>query len=77
MNIEFEHKRSSLMSKTKKELVEQIIRLEHNVNVLHDTIDTQVKNFKELEKQAYKKGREDYEEKLKRDYERKSRCPWI
>lgn len=54
MNIEFEHKKSSLMSKTKEELAEQVMRLEHNNNVLHNTIDQQAENFAMLEEKAVK-----------------------
>jgi len=36
------------MNKNKKHLVEEIVRLEHNNNVLHDTIDQQFINFTNL-----------------------------
>lgn len=46
--LEKEHKHSTLMSRSKKELVEQIMRLEYNNNILFDTINQQAENFKIL-----------------------------
>lgn len=46
--IEKEHKRSSLMSSKKKDLVDQLMWVEHNNNVLHDTINQQSENFKKI-----------------------------
>ena len=48
MNLEKEHKRSTIMSAKKKELVDQIMWLEHNNNVLNNTLDQQAKNFEVL-----------------------------
>lgn len=48
LQIEKEHKKSSLMSKKKSELVEHIMWLEHNNNVMHDTLNTQADNFIKL-----------------------------
>jgi hypothetical protein len=48
IQIEKEHKKSALMSRKKKDLVDLIMCLEHNNNVLHDTINRQVENFKVL-----------------------------
>lgn len=45
MLIEKEHKKSSLMSQKKEELVKHIMWLEHNNNALHSMLDTQAKNF--------------------------------
>lgn len=44
--IEKVHRRSALMCRSKKDLVEHIMCLEHNNNVLHKTINQQVENFK-------------------------------
>jgi len=41
------------MSSNKKDLVEQIMRLKHNNNVLEDTINQQVINFKKIQKDAF------------------------
>ena len=41
MKIEKEHKQSTLMRWSKRDLVEQIMVLEHNNNVLHETIHQQ------------------------------------
>lgn len=54
MNIEFLHKRSTLMSRKKEELVRQIMYLEHNNNALNEMNIQQAKNFEKLEKQAIK-----------------------
>lgn len=48
MKIEKEHRKSTLMSWEKQQLVELIMCLEHNNNVLHDTIDQQAMNFEKL-----------------------------
>ncbi len=45
MYIEKEHKRSTLMTAKKKDLVDQIMYLEHNNIVLQNTLDQQAKNF--------------------------------
>ena len=66
MIIEKEHKKETLMNKTKKELVEHIMCLEHNNNVLHETLEQQAKNFETLEKAAYNKGWNDCKNELKK-----------
>jgi len=48
LQIEKEHKMSSLMSYKKEDLVNKIMSLEHNNNVLHNTLDQQAENFKTL-----------------------------
>jgi len=65
MKIEKEYKRKTLMGWTKKELADRIMVLEHNNNVLHETIDQQAKNFMEMMKEkssrwvhVYKSGLE-------------------
>ena len=55
LQIEKEHKRSSLMSSKKKDLVEQIMYLEHNNNALNDRVNQQVENFKIIQKEAFHK----------------------
>lgn len=55
MKIEKEHQHSTLMNKSKIELANYIMTLEHNNNVLHDTIDTQAENFKELLNKYFEK----------------------
>lgn len=44
MKIEKEHKEKTLMSYTKKQLVELVMCLETNNNALHETIEQQAKN---------------------------------
>lgn len=56
MQIESEHKKSTLMNKSKKYLVDEIVRLEHNNNVLHNTIDQQYINFNYLLQEAASKS---------------------
>lgn len=41
------------MSSKKKALVDQIMYLEHNNNVLQDTINQQANNFKKLQHDTY------------------------
>lgn len=48
MKIEKEHRKSTLMSWTKEQLVERIMCLEHNNNVFNERLDQQAKNFKTL-----------------------------
>lgn len=48
LHIEKEHKRSTLMSAKRTDLVDQVMRLEHNNNVLEDTINQQYINYKNL-----------------------------
>lgn len=55
LQIEKEHKYSTLMSSKKKDLVKQIMYLEHNNNVLHNTINQQADNFKVLQRGIYHK----------------------
>ena len=51
MKIEKEHKQRTLMRWSKRELVEHIMVLEHNNNVLHETIHQQFINFSEMMKE--------------------------
>ena len=46
--IEKEHKQSTLMSKTKKELVKHIMFIEHNNNVLNERIEIQARYVEKL-----------------------------
>ena len=48
LQIEKEHKRLTLMNRKKKDLVDQIMCLEHNNNVLHDMLNQQAENFKKI-----------------------------
>lgn len=48
MIIEKEHKQSALMSRTKKQLVEHIMYIEHNNNALNETINQQYINCMNL-----------------------------
>jgi actin-related protein len=52
--IEKEHKRSTLMSKTKEDLVNQIVRLEYNNNALSNTINQQCINFKKIQHDTFR-----------------------
>ncbi|PXV85112.1 hypothetical protein C8E03_11936 [Lachnotalea glycerini] len=58
LQVEKEHKRTTLISSKKEDLVNQIMHLEHNNNVLHDTINQQVENYKMMEKNIIKKLQE-------------------
>jgi hypothetical protein len=53
--IEKLHKRTSLMSKKKNELVDHIMFLEHNNNVLNDTLNQQAENFKAIQSEQFQK----------------------
>lgn len=57
LNLEKEHKRSTLMSAKKKDLVDQVMWLEHNNNVLNNTLDQQAKNFEVLKGDLIEKVR--------------------
>lgn len=57
LHIEKEHKRSTLMTAKKKELVDQIMYLEHNNNVLNNALDQQAKNFEVLKGELIEKVR--------------------
>ena len=50
--LEKEHKKSSLMCKKKEELVKQIMRLEHNVNVMNERLGNQANAIKRYEQKA-------------------------
>lgn len=56
VQIEKEHRESVLMNWTKKRLVEQIMCLEHNNNVLQDTVNTQYENYLKLVADAEQKN---------------------
>lgn len=61
VKIEKEHKQSTLMEWSKRELVEQIMMLEHNNNALHETINQQFVNFSEMMKEKHSKWVHQYE----------------
>lgn len=48
LHIEKEHKRSTLMSMKKEELVKHIMFIEHNNNVLNERIEIQARNVEKL-----------------------------
>lgn len=54
MKIEKEHKKETLMNWKKEKLVDWVLALEHNNNVLHDTVDTQAENFKKMVERSEK-----------------------
>lgn len=56
LQIEKEHREFVLMNWTKKRLVEQIMCLEHNNNVLQDTVNTQYENYLKLVADAEQKN---------------------
>lgn len=63
--LEKEHKKSSLMCKKKEELVREIMRLEHNVNVMNDRLHNQANAIKRYEKEARNKAIDEFAERLK------------
>lgn len=50
--LEKEHKKSSLMCKKKEELVKEIMRLEHNVNVMNERLNVQANAIKHYEQES-------------------------
>ena len=48
MKVQKEHKKATLMQKTKEELVELVMVLEHNFNVLNESFDNQYNNCVKL-----------------------------
>lgn len=63
--LEKEHKKSSLMCKKKEELVKEIMRLEHNVNVMNERLNNQANAIKHYEQESRNKAIEEFAEKLK------------
>lgn len=54
--LEKEHKKSSLMCKRKEELVKEIMRLEHNVNVMNERLNVQANAIKHYEQESRSKA---------------------
>lgn len=62
--LEKEHKKSSLMCKKKEELVKEIMRLEHNVNVMNERLHNQANAIKRYEQEARSKAIDDFAEAI-------------
>ena len=58
--LEKEHKKSSLMCKKKEELVKEIMRLEHNVNVMNERLDVQANAIKHYEQESRNKAIDEF-----------------
>lgn len=65
--LEKEHKKSSLMCKKKEELVKEIMRLEHNVNVMNERLNVQANAIKHYEQESRTKAIDEFAERLKSD----------
>ena len=48
MIIQKEYRKNTLLRHSKTDLVEHCMMLEHNVNVLHETLDIQYKNYMQI-----------------------------
>ena len=59
-NLEKEHKKSSLMCKKKEELAKEIMRLEHNVNVMNERLNVQANAINHYENEARNKAIEEF-----------------
>lgn len=58
--LEKEHKKSSLMCKKKEELVKEIMRLEHNVNVMNERLNNQANAIKHYEQESRNKAIDEF-----------------
>ena len=67
--LEKEHKKSSLMCKKKEELAKEIMRLEHNVNVMNERLGNQANAIKRYEQESRAKAIDEFAEKLNTDVE--------
>ena len=54
--LEKVHKKTSLMCKKKEELAREIMRLEHNVNALNESLHNQANAFKYYEQESRNKA---------------------
>lgn len=54
--LEKEHKKTSLMCKKKEELVREIMRLEHNVNVMNERLNVQADAIEHYEQESRNKA---------------------
>lgn len=62
--LEKEHKKSSLMCKKKEELVKEIMRLEHNVNVMNERLNVQANAIKHYEQESRNKAIDEFASEL-------------
>lgn len=62
--LEKEHKKSSLMCKKKEELVKEIMRLEHNVNVMNERLNVQANAIEHYEQESRNKAIDEFAERL-------------
>ena len=58
--LEKEHKKTSLMCKKKEELAKEIMRLEHNVNVLNERLNVQANAIKLYEQESRNKAIDEF-----------------
>ena len=63
--LEKEHKKTSLMCKKKEELAKEIMRLEHNVNALNESLHNQANAFKYYEQESRNKAIDEFVEELR------------
>lgn len=63
--LEKEHKKSSLMCKKKEELVKEIMRLEHNVNVMNERLNNQANAIKHYERESRAKAIDEITKRFK------------
>lgn len=63
--LEKEHKKSSLMCKKKEELVKEIMRLEHNVNVMNERLNNQANAIKNYEQESRNKAIDELTKRFK------------
>jgi len=66
--LEKEHKKSSLMCKKKEELVKEIMRLEHNVNVMNERLNVQADAIEHYEQESRNKAIDEFAERMKRKW---------
>lgn len=66
--LEKEHKKSSLMCKKKEELVKEIMRLEHNVNVMNERLNNQANAIKHYEQESRNKAIEELTEEAMKQF---------
>lgn len=67
--LEKEHKKTSLMCKKKEELVKEIMRLEHNVNVMNERLNNQANAIKQYEQESRNKAIDDLCNEFHKDWE--------
>lgn len=62
--LEKEHKKTSLMCKKKEELVKEIMRLEHNINVMNERLNVQANAIKHYEQESRNKAIDEFAERI-------------